>query len=69
MTSGIESIQNYNQYRVQGINLFENSREKCCPPKGFDTGLFASQSTGKHNLNYPKVQGSETQARSLDLLA
>lgn len=68
--AGIEAIQNQNIYKVQGVNFFENNyQRKQDISNTFNSGLFAAQSQGQHNLNYPRIQGSETQARQLDLLA
>ena len=66
--NGIDAIQPINMFRVNPVNLFENSRQN----KGintFNSGLFAQQTNSNYNLNHPRVLGSETQARHLDLLA
>ena len=54
--NGIEAIQPNNIFRVNAVNRF-------------DSGLFTQQTNENYNLNHPKVKGSETQARHLDLLA
>lgn len=54
----INAIQPNSFYRVNPVNLFDNYRQ--------NNNLFAQS---QYNLNHPKVFGSETQARSLDLLA
>lgn len=63
----IDAIQRQNIFRVQPVNLFENRGQK--EANKFDSGLFTAQENNIFNLNHPKVAGSETQARSLDLLA
>jgi len=63
----IQAIQNLNIYRVNPIGA--NQRDSGSAPNMFESGLFAQPKLGEHNLNYPKVKGSETQGRSLDLLA
>ena len=67
--NGIEAIQSNNIFRVNAVNLFENSRQNKAAVNRFDTGLFAQQTNDNYNLNHPRVIGSETQARHLDLLA
>ncbi len=67
--NGIEAIRSNNIFRVNAVNLFENSRQNRAVSNRFDTGLFAQQSNNDYNLNHPRVAGSETQARHLDLLA
>ena len=67
--NGIEAIQSNNIFRVNAVNLFENSRQNKAAANRFDTGLFAQQTNYNYNLNHPRVIGSETQARHLDLLA
>lgn len=66
--NGIESIQPINMFRVNPVNLFENNRQNKSV-NIFNTGLFAQQTNSDYNLNHPRVIGSETQARHLDLLA
>lgn len=66
--SGIEAIQPTNIFRVNQVNLFERSRQNK-NINSFDRGLFTQQTNVNYNLNYPRVIGSETQARHLDLLA
>lgn len=66
--NGIKAIQPTNIFKVNAINLFENSGKNQNVNK-FNTGLFAQQTNNNYNLNHPRVIGSETQARSLDLLA
>ena len=70
MINGIDAIQQQNIYKVNAVNLFENT------PSGtmrrtelFNSGLFAQQTNDTYNPNHPMVRGSETQARHLDLLA
>ncbi len=67
--NGIEAIQPNNIFRVNAVNLFENSRQNRAASSRFDSGLFAQQTNENYNLNHPRVRGSETQARNLDLLA
>ena len=66
--NGIEAIQPTNIFRVNPVNLFENSRQNKSV-NTFNTGLFAQQTNSDYNLNHHRVIGSETQARHLDLLA
>lgn len=65
---GIKAIQPANIFKVNAINLFENSSKNQNVNK-FNTSLFAQQTNNNYNLNHPRVIGSETQARNLDLLA
>ncbi len=67
--NGIEAIQPNNIFRVNAVNLFENSRQNRAVANRFDSGLFAQQTNENYNLNHPRVIGSETQAKHLDLLA
>ena len=67
--NGIDAIQPNNIFRVNAVNLFENGRQNRGVQNTFDTGLFARQDNNEYNLNHPRVIGSETQARHLDLLA
>ncbi len=67
--NGIDAIQPNNIFRVNAVNLFENGRQNRGVQNNFDTGLFARQDNNEYNLNHPRVIGSETQARHLDLLA
>ena len=67
--NGIEAIQPNNIFRVNAVNLFENSRQNRAVTNRFDSGLFAQQTNENYNLNHPRVIGSETQAKHLDLLA
>ncbi len=67
--NGIEAIQPNNIFRVNAVNLFENGRQSRTSFNRFDSGLFTQQTNENYNLNHPKVKGSETQARHLDLLA
>ena len=67
--NGIEAIQPNNIFRVNAVNLFENSRQNRAVANRFDSGLFARQTNENYNLNHPRVIGSETQAKHLDLLA
>lgn len=62
----IDAIQRQNIFRVQPVNLFENRGQQ--EGNKFDSGLFTAQDNNIFNLNHPKVSGSETQARNLDLL-
>jgi len=68
MTS-IQPIQNQNIYRVNPINMFENKQDNAKSSNIFETGLFANQKNTGYNLQHPRIQGSETQAKNLDLLA
>ncbi len=65
----INAIQANNFYRVNSVNLFENSSNKLNSQRAANSGLFSSQTNSNYNLNHPKVAGSETQAKHLDLLA
>ncbi len=67
--NGIEAIQPNNIFRVNAVNLFENSRQNRAVANRFDSGLFVQQTNENYNLNHPRVRGSETQAKHLDLLA
>ncbi len=67
--NGIDAIQPNNIFRVNAVNFFENGRQNRSVQNNFDTGLFARQDNNEYNLNHPRVRGSETQARNLDLLA
>lgn len=68
--NSIDAIQPNNNYRVNAVNLFENRNQNNARTNNiFSTGLFAQQTNENYNLNHPRVIGSETQARSLDLLA
>ena len=67
--NGIDAIQPNNIFRVNAVNLFENGRQNRGVQNNFDTGLFARHDNNEYNLNHPRVIGSETQARHLDLLA
>ncbi len=66
--NGIEAIQPINIFRVNPVNLFENNRQNKSV-NSFNTGLFAQQANNNYNLNHPRIIGSQTQARHLDLLA
>lgn len=63
----IDAIQRQNIFKVQPVNLFENRGSK--EANKFDSGLFTTPENNIFNLNHPKISGSDTQARSLDLLA
>ncbi len=65
----IDAIQSNNIFRVNAVNLFENGRQNRGVKNIFDSGLFARQDNENYNLNHPRVAGSETTAKSLDLLA
>ncbi len=67
--NGIDAIQPNNIFRVNAVNFFENSRQNKNVQNNFESGLFAYQDNNQYNLNHPRVIGSETQARYLDLLA
>ena len=68
--NSIDAIQPNNIYRVNAVNIFENRNQNNARTNNiFSTGLFAQQTNEIYNLNHPWVIGSETQARSLDLLA
>lgn len=68
--NGIDAIQPNNIYRVNAVNLFENRNQANARTNNiFSTGLFTQQTNDNYNLNHPRVIGSETQAKSLDLLA
>lgn len=67
--NGIEAVQPNNIFRVNAVNLFDNNNRQNKAVRRFDTGLFAQQTNENYNLNHPRVIGSETQARHLDLLA
>ncbi len=67
--NGIEAIQPNNIFKVNPVNLFENRPQKSAVSNRFDSGLFARQDNNSYNLNHPRVVGSETQAKHLDLLA
>ena len=67
--NGIDAIQPNNIFRVNAVNLFENNRQNRSIHNNFDTGLFAGQSNNEYNLNHPRVVGSATTAKNLDLLA
>ena len=70
MINGIDAIQQQNIYRVNAVNLFENSQSGAAQRTNrFNSGLFAQQTNDTYNPNHPMVRGSETQARHLDLLA
>ncbi len=70
MINGIDAIQQQNIYRVNAVNLFENSPSGAAQRTNrFNSGLFAQQTNDTYNPNHPMVRGSETQARHLDLLA
>lgn len=66
--NGIEAIQPTNIFRVNALNLFEDSRQNRSV-NSFNSALFAQQTNENYNLNHPRVIGSETQAKHLDLLA
>ena len=66
--NGIEAVQPNNIFRVIAVNLFDNNRQDKAVQQ-FNTGLFTQQRNENYNLNHPRVVGSETQARHLDLLA
>ena len=66
--NGIEAIQPNNIFKVNAVNLFENRRQNPAVSNRFDSGLFARQDNNNYNLNHPRVVGSETQAKHLDLL-
>lgn len=66
--NGINAVQPNNIFRVNAVNFFENSRQDKSVQR-FNSGLFAQQTNENYNLNHPRVIGSETQARYLDLLA
>lgn len=65
----IDAIQNFNNYRVQSVNLFENNYKSNTQNNLFQTGLFSQQSNDVYNVNHPRVRGSETQALNIDYLA
>ena len=69
MMNGIEAIKQQNIYRVNAINLFESENEGFATRNPFGSSLFAQQTNNDYNPNHPRVKGSETQARHLDLLA
>lgn len=70
MIKGIDAIQQQNIYRVNAVNLFEIGRNGVAERNNrFNRGLFAQQTNDNFTPNHPRVQGSETQARSLDFLA
>ena len=66
--NGIEALQPINMFRVNPVKLFENNRQNKSI-NAFIGGLFAQQTNNAYNLNHPRVIGSETQAKHLDLLA
>lgn len=67
--NGIEAIQPNNIFKVNPVNLFENRPQNPAVSNRFDSGLFTRQDNNSYNLNHPRVVGSETQAKHLDLLA
>ena len=67
--NGIDRIQPNNIFRVNAVNLFENDRQNKGVQNEFNSGLFSRQDNEEYNLNHPRVAGSATQARNLDLLA
>ena len=70
MINGIDAIQQQNIYKVNAVNLFENSPSGTMRrTESFNSGLLAQQTNDTYNPNHPMVRGSETQARHLDLLA
>ena len=65
----IDRIQpNYVQ-KVDAVNFFETQKKAPTEKNFFNSGLFTSVTEGGHNLYYPKVAGSETLAKNLDLVA
>lgn len=64
MLDSIKAVQAQQIYKVQPVawNDGSNGRQQ----KTSETNFFSS---GKYNLNYPSVKGSETVGKSLDLLA
>ncbi len=67
--NGIEAIQPNNIFKVNAVNLFENSRQNRSVQNNFDSGLFARQDNASYNLNHPRVAGGAATANKLDLLA
>ncbi len=68
--SRIDSIQPNNIFRVNPVTfLGDDSKNNRNTPLSFDTGLFRQQSNDNYNLNHPRVIGSDTQAKNLDILA
>lgn len=66
----IDRIQPGYIQKVDAVSFFEAQRKNPAKQNNFfNSGLFTSITEGGHNLNYPKVAGSETLAKNLDLVA
>lgn len=65
----IDKIQQNYIYKVDPVNFFETRKQNPSETNRFNTGLFAQQTNDNFNLNHPKITGSESRAKSLDLLA
>lgn len=66
----IDKIQPNYIFKVDPVNFFEAGKQRQTGKNNsFNSGLFTQLSNEAYNLNHPKVAGSETQAKSLDLLA
>lgn len=66
----IDKIQPNYIFKVDPVNFFESGKQrKAEKNNSFNSGLFTQQTNEAYNLNHPRVAGSQTQAKSLDLLA
>lgn len=65
----IDKIQQNYIYKVDPVNFFETRKQNPSENNRFNSGLFAQQTNESFNLIHPKVAGSESRAKSLDLLA
>lgn len=68
MIDGIKAVQANNIFKVNPVQMFENSRQNRTENNLFNSSLFAQQTNGNYNLSHPRVAGG-TSANSLDLLA
>lgn len=65
----IDKIQPNYIFKVDPVNFFETRKQEPAKNNIFSSGLFTAQTNGNFNLTHPKVAGSETSAKKLDLLA
>lgn len=65
----IDKIQQNYIPKVQAVNFFETHKKQPTEKNFFNSGLFTSVTEGGYNPFYPKVAGSETLAKNLDLVA
>lgn len=64
MLNSIKAIQAQQLYKVQPVSLQDGSNGRKPQNATLDDDFFMS---GKYNLEYPKVEGSPTLGKSLDL--